>query len=164
MAREFAHGSMGKVAAPIVSRLFQYTSDGMIGYNQARKVAYNPFPFPHDQLSAFYIVIVIICMPVLMLSYVKNIIAACLLNALTVTVFDGKSSYFVVDFKYGCPKLYVFIALIGLWEVAKELQDPFKNAPNDLPLNNYQAQFNEALVMMYSGYVVKIYFVTKILD
>lgn len=52
-------------------------------------------------------------------------------------------------------------ARTGLWEVAKELQDPFKNAPNDLPLNNYQAQFNEALLMMYSGYVVKIYFIIE---
>lgn len=29
---------------------------------------------------------------------------------------------------------------------------PFKNAPNDLPLNYYQAQFNEALVSMTAGF------------
>ena len=89
ISREFANGSMGSVAPPIISRLFQFTSDGMVGYNQARKVAYNPFPFPHDQLTAFFIVTVIVCMPVLMLSYVTHIIAACALNILTVAVFDG---------------------------------------------------------------------------
>jgi hypothetical protein len=96
VAREFAHGSMGTVAPPIISRLFQFTSDGMVGYNQARKVAYNPFPFPHDQLTAFYIVIVIVCMPVLSISYVSNIIVACVLNSLTVAVFDGKYFHFNV--------------------------------------------------------------------
>ena len=40
----------------------------------------------------------------------------------------------------------------GLWLVANELEDPFRNAPNDLPLNNFQAQFNEALVCMFAGF------------
>lgn len=42
--RESLEGATGKVAPPILSRLFQFVSDGMIGYNQARKVAYIPFP------------------------------------------------------------------------------------------------------------------------
>jgi len=128
MNREYLHGAMGEVAAPIVSRLFQYTSDGMNGYNQARKVAYVPFPFPHTQLTSLYIVVMMICIPILMLSFVKDIAIAAVLNCLTVTVF------------------------VGLHEVAKELEDPFRNAPNDLPLNNFQAQFNEALITMYAGY------------
>ncbi len=40
ISREYLNGALGKVAAPIISRLFQYTSDGMIGYNQARKVCF----------------------------------------------------------------------------------------------------------------------------
>jgi hypothetical protein len=27
-----------------------------------------------------------------------------------------------------------------------------QNVPNDIPLNNFQAQFNEALLTMYMGY------------
>jgi predicted membrane chloride channel (bestrophin family) len=41
---------------------------------------------------------------------------------------------------------------LGLWLVANELEDPFRNAPNDLPLNNFQAQFNEALVCVFAGF------------
>ena len=49
ITREYLAGSTGKVAPPIISRLYQFTSDGMVGYNQARKVAYIIFPFPHAQ-------------------------------------------------------------------------------------------------------------------
>lgn len=128
IAREFEHGALGKVAPPIVSRLFQYTSDGMIGYNQARKVAYVPFPFPHAQLTSLYILVMMCFLPILMLSYIEVVVVAAILNTLSVTVF------------------------VGLHEVAKELEEPFRNAPNDLPLNNFQAQFNEALIAMYAGY------------
>jgi hypothetical protein len=40
----------------------------------------------------------------------------------------------------------------GLHEVARELESPFFNAPNDLPLNNWQAQYNEALLVLFAGY------------
>jgi hypothetical protein len=36
--------------------------------------------------------------------------------------------------------------------VAQELENPFKNVPNDIPLNNFQAQFNESLLTMHAGY------------
>lgn len=36
--------------------------------------------------------------------------------------------------------------------MARELESPFFNVPNDLPLNNFQAQFNEALLTMFAGY------------
>lgn len=36
--------------------------------------------------------------------------------------------------------------------VANELEDPFRNVPNDIPLNHFQAQFNEALVCMFAGF------------
>jgi hypothetical protein len=40
----------------------------------------------------------------------------------------------------------------GMHEVARELSNPYNTVPNDLPLNNFQAQFNEALVTMYAGF------------
>ena len=36
--------------------------------------------------------------------------------------------------------------------MARVLEDPFRNEPNDIPLNNFQAQFNEALLCMFAGY------------
>ena len=39
----------------------------------------------------------------------------------------------------------------GIQEVANELEEPFIRYPNDLPLNNYQVQFNEALISSLFG-------------
>ena len=72
--------------------------------------------------------VVVGVMPVLMLSYLANRYYALIMNILTVMCFAG------------------------LHEVARELERPFQNAPNDIPLNYFQAQFNEALMTMYSGY------------
>ena len=63
-----------------------------------------------------------------MLSYVTNPTFGFILNLLTVMCFAG------------------------LHEVARELESPFQNVPNDVPLNNFQAQFNEALMNMFSGF------------
>jgi predicted membrane chloride channel (bestrophin family) len=41
---------------------------------------------------------------------------------------------------------------LGLYEVSRELEHPYVNVPNNLPLTTIQAQFNEALVTMYAGY------------
>jgi predicted membrane chloride channel (bestrophin family) len=128
ISREYMAGSTGGVAPPIISRLFQYTSDGMVGYNQARKIAYIPFPFPHAQLTSWYVFVLMIILPVLNLSWCNYLSWACVLNFLTMLCFAG------------------------LHEVARELEAPFQNAPNDLPLTTFQAQFNEALVTMYAGF------------
>ena len=42
--------------------------------------------------------------------------------------------------------------LAGLHEVARELENPFRNAPNDVPLCTLLAFYNEALITMYSGH------------
>ena len=46
----------------------------------------------------------------------------------------------------------ILVSFLGLHEVARELENPMWNAPNDLPLTTFQAQFNEAIVTMYAGY------------
>lgn len=96
--------------------------DGVVGYNQARKVAYVPFPFPHGQITAFFSLAVMFIFPLLFSNFVTKMWFASLLNFLTVQCF------------------------LGLHEVARELENPFQNVPNDLPLTTFQAQFNEALV------------------
>jgi hypothetical protein len=66
--------------------------------------------------------------PVLMLSFIKNAWLGFVLNVSTVLCFTG------------------------LHEVAREIESPFQNVPNDVPLNNFQAQFNEGLMVMFYGY------------
>jgi len=126
--REYMHGSTGSVAPPIVGRLYATVSDGMAAYNQARKVAYIPFPFPHAQITAIFIAVICVFLPILMISYCKDIILAAFLNFFTVLCF------------------------VGLHEVARELENPFQNVPNDIPLNNFQARFNEALQDIHTGF------------
>ncbi len=159
ISREYLSGSLGNVAPPILSRMYQYTSDGMLGYNQARKVAYVPFPFPHSQLTTFFLLVVACFLPILMLTFVNNITVAALLNAMTVGVFFGEFLVCVmtcISAKILFTLKFLFsissVITLGLWLVANELEDPFRNAPNDLPLNNFQAQFNEALVCVFAGF------------
>jgi len=47
---------------------------------------------------------------------------------------------------------FTVLCFVGMHEVARELENPFQNAPNDIPLMTMQAEFNEALVTLQSGY------------
>merc|ERR1712238_293858 len=42
--------------------------------------------------------------------------------------------------------------LAGLHETSRELENPFRNIPNEIPLTTLQAMFNESLLTVYSGY------------
>ena len=66
--------------------------------------------------------------PVLMLSFVNDVWLGFVLNISTVLCFTG------------------------LHEVAREIESPYQNVPNDVPLNNFQAQFNEGLMVMFFAY------------
>ena len=166
ISREYMSGSTGKVAPPIISRLYQFTSDGMSAYNQgkeirfsedrtsvsteiptqlnsyyvllphvpvARKIAYTPFPLPHSQLTTLFVLVIIVFMPILMLTYLTNEVFGFILNGLTVMCFSG------------------------LHEVARELEAPFQNVPNDVPLNNFQAQFNEAIMVSMNHFLSELW-------
>mmetsp|Transcript_32828 Transcript_32828/g.69049 ORF Transcript_32828/g.69049 Transcript_32828/m.69049 type:complete len:629 (-) Transcript_32828:179-2065(-) len=126
--REHLAGSMGSVAPPIISRLVQFLSDGMIYYNHARKIMYTPFPFPHAQLSAFFVLMMVVAIPFLMNQYANEVWLGATLSFLTVT------------------------CLAGLHEVARELENPFRNAPNDVPLCTLLAFYNEALITTFAGF------------
>jgi hypothetical protein len=128
ITREYMNGSTGTVPSPLITRLYMNVSDGMAGYNQARKLCYIPFPFVHAQTSAFFSAVITFIFPLLFVEYVAYFSFAIVLNFCTVLCF------------------------LGLYCVALELEAPFVNAPNDLPLVTMQAQLNEALVSIYAGY------------
>ena len=128
ISREHLMGGLGSVPTPIVSKCFQFASDGMRGYNECRKIACIPFPFPHEQLTSIFIMIILWLFPILFFSFVNSMVVACLLNYSTVLCF------------------------VGLHEVAREMESPFMRVPNNLPLTTFQAQFNEALITTWAGY------------
>lgn len=128
ICREYMAGSTGGVSPPIISRLFQFISDGMLGYNQARKISYIPFPFAHNQvcvvvplpyvlgpdlnsplrvqMTSLFILVVVAFIPVLMLTFVTSEWLGVILTIVTVMCFTG------------------------LHEVSRELENPFQNVPN----------------------------------
>lgn len=126
--REHLAGSLGAVGPPIISRIVQFLSDGMKHYNEARKITWIPFPFVHAQLSAFFIFVVAVCIPFLMNQYANQ------------AWLGGTLTFLVVT------------CLAGLHEVARELENPFQNAPNDIPLCTMMAMYNEALITMFAGF------------
>jgi Bestrophin, RFP-TM, chloride channel len=128
ISREYCNGSMGTVPPPFISRLYSIVSDGTVAYNQARKIAYVPFPFPNAQITSFFSMAIIFIFPLLYDEYVSKYWFAAVLNFITVLCF------------------------LGLHEVARELENPFINVPNDLPLVTFQDEFNDALLTMYSGF------------
>mmetsp|Transcript_3028 Transcript_3028/g.4433 ORF Transcript_3028/g.4433 Transcript_3028/m.4433 type:complete len:96 (-) Transcript_3028:190-477(-) len=52
----------------------------------------------------------------------------------------------------GTITFFTVLSLTGMHEVSKELENPFRNTPNDLPLCTMQAHFNEAMMTMFVGY------------
>jgi predicted membrane chloride channel (bestrophin family) len=85
------------------------------------------FPLQHAQITTLFVLVIVGFMPVLMLTYLNNEVFGFVLNLLTVMCFAG------------------------LHEVARELESPFQNVPNDVPLNNFQAQYNEGIMVSWTS-------------
>ena len=99
------------------------TSLTYLAFIEHRKIMYIPFPFPHAQLSTFYTVVMVLVIPFLMDQYVS---------------IDGISMVWV-----GCLLTFLTVTcLVGLHEVSRELENPFRNVPNDLPLVTLHAMYN----------------------
>jgi len=95
----------------IVSRIFQELSNGTLGYSQAVKVSLIPFPFPYAQMLAVLLIGFMFLFPMMV----------CYLNP--------KDKIF--------SPLLSFVGVLGLWslnELAVELEMPFGDDENDLPL------------------------------
>ena len=97
-------------SAPIISRVKQFIGDGMANYNMARKIMFIPFPFPHAQLSSLFVNLMVIVIPLLMEQYIE-------------------------DFSIGVSLTFASVlCLSGVHEVARELENPFRNVPNEVSL------------------------------
>jgi len=139
ITREHLSGSTGAVGPPIISRIYQFLSDGCIGYNAARKIAFIPFPFPHAQISLLSMVFLMVSIPLVTLEWSDQ---------------DHPWIGALLTFS-------IIEIIFGLHEVARELENPFVNVPNDLPLCALQAEFNESLLQLYNGYHPNSFWNTK---
>jgi len=108
------------VAPPILSRAFQEYSRGIVNLQNARKIADFPFPYPLAQISMVLQLLHWFCTP--------------LGAALAVPRFWAT--------------LLSFLSIFVLWCIhfnAIELEFPFGNRANDLPMVQLQQEWNESI-------------------
>lgn len=110
------------VPAPIVSRFFQEMSRGAVCLNRARNLTAIPFPFPYTQLLT--LLLVLNC-------FVTPIVAS-------VVMPNAAGSFF-----------FTFVIVFSFWGsnyIAAEIESPFGDDDNDLPLMDLQEDVNMSLM------------------
>eukprot|EP00420_Gonyaulax_spinifera_P023256 CAMPEP_0197897788 /NCGR_PEP_ID=MMETSP1439-20131203/42422_1 /TAXON_ID=66791 /ORGANISM="Gonyaulax spinifera, Strain CCMP409" /LENGTH=522 /DNA_ID=CAMNT_0043518441 /DNA_START=51 /DNA_END=1616 /DNA_ORIENTATION=+ len=122
------------IAAPISSRVFQELSRGMVALNSVEKVARLPFPMPYAQMVWLMLLLFSVVYPL-----------AC-------AVFTDLTR---------CG-LYTFFCTLVYWCVhfiAVEIEMPFGDDPNDLPVREFQEEMNsrlESLLVLRNHLTVKL--------
>mmetsp|Transcript_34095 Transcript_34095/g.86578 ORF Transcript_34095/g.86578 Transcript_34095/m.86578 type:complete len:540 (-) Transcript_34095:154-1773(-) len=116
------------VDAPAVSRIHQTLSDGNLGFYQACKLEDTPLPFPYAQVVSLVLVIFAVTYPLLACSKASG--------------FEGFYAHWLAP----TLSFVVVLSYFGLYEVARELEDPFIHPPNEAPLVAVQQSFNARLL------------------
>lgn len=108
--------------APILSRSFQDLGRGRVKVSDLAKIRDIPFPFPYAQL-------------IVMMLAVHSVITAMI------------TSQYIHP--WYCSGLITFIAMSGFWAlffISAEIDHPFGDDPNDLPLGKMQQDWNARLL------------------
>jgi hypothetical protein len=107
---------------PIVSRIFQEMSSGLLFYNNATKMKEVPVPFPYVQINAFLLntFAAFLC-PFAIASFTTVAWLSILTTAVTV------------------------ISFYAIFMVANEMEDPFGDDANDMPMLEYHREFCASL-------------------
>ena len=113
------------VAPPVLSRAFQELSRGIVNLQNARKIADFPFPYPYAQVSILMLLLHWGLMPFWCSMLLSKTMAA--------------ATSFVVVFFLWCLN---FIAL--------QLEAPFGDEPNDLPMDQMILDWNNSLCTLLS--------------
>merc|ERR1719262_51858 len=106
---------------PILSRVFQELSNGMLGYNQAYKIALIQFPFAFAQMLVLFLLAFVLCCPI------------------AVFVFTGG------EFLTPALTLFTVLGFWGIHEIAIEIENPYGAGHNHLPLVPVHDSVCEAL-------------------
>lgn len=96
--------------APILSRVYQELSNGMLGYNQAFKIALVQFPFAFAQMLTLFLFAFVFACPVAVYAFTGGELLTPLLTLFTVLGFWG------------------------IHEIAVEVENPFGGSANQLPM------------------------------
>jgi len=112
------------VPPPVLSRLYQVLSDGRLGFQHCEKICDCPFPFPYAQLAWFLLATLSFTFPFLLTMYCYNMEFAAALAFILILCYHT------------------------LEEVARELQDPFNCAINDIYLQNLHKSYLMHLIVL----------------
>lgn len=113
-----------KIPPPILSRVYQTLSRGFVNLLNAKKIADTRFPFPYVQLITILLILHIFMTPLMISSLLPS--------------------------KAWAP-IFTFVPIFGMFSlnfIGVELENPFGNDANDLPLDHFQAEMNKCLMML----------------
>mmetsp|Transcript_76576 Transcript_76576/g.135074 ORF Transcript_76576/g.135074 Transcript_76576/m.135074 type:complete len:351 (+) Transcript_76576:89-1141(+) len=123
LVQNIANGAL-PIAPPIMSRVFQEYSRGIVNLNNARKIADFPIPFPMVQMHTLFLCIHWVLIPITCGSTMSNMYWAVLLT-------------FTVISSFWCVHFFSF-----------ELDMPFGSSANHLPLLEMQTDMNRSLLTL----------------
>lgn len=113
-----------KVAPPILGRVYNQLGNGIVNLNNARKITDFPIPFPLAQMVTFMLVV-----------HFGVTVMVCA-TSVESSAWAGFLSFLVV---------------FSFWSInyiAIELEMPFGDDPNDLPLHEMQTDLNKSLTSL----------------
>jgi len=119
------------IPPPILSRVYQELSTGLLGFTHAKKVGDIPFPFPYSQIVSFLQVCFLASCPFVVMALISEAVPA----------------FFFTFFAAFCYS--------SLNEVAAELENPFGTDPNDLPLFKLHLRYVHQLVQLGQSEVTR---------
>eukprot|EP00439_Symbiodinium_sp_Y106_P082773 s634_g22.t1 len=120
-----------RVPAPIISRVYQTLSRGFVNLLNAKKIADTRFPFPFAQLISL-----------LPLGGYSGLFVNIVLTPILITSIFTQPVWCVV---------FSVIPIFGmscLNFIGVELENPFGQDDNDLPLDHFQGEMNNCLLML----------------
>ena len=118
------HTGVLDIPPPILSRVYQTLSRGLVNLLNAIKIRDTSFPFPWAQLITYLLV-------------VHTVFTPFTIVAITTSLYWALPVAFVPIF-----------AMIALNIVASELEMPFGVDDNDLPLQHFQREMNQGLLLL----------------
>ena len=104
------HSGGMRAPPPIISRIFQEVSNGLLFYNNATKMKEVPVPFPYVQLNAF------------LLNVFSCVLCPIAIASFTPVMWLSVSTTVVT-----------VVSFYAVFLVANELEDPFGTEDNDMP-------------------------------
>lgn len=113
-----------KIAPPILSRVYQTLSRGFVNLLNAKKIRDTRFPFPYAQLISLMLAAHLFLTPMMISALVKSVVWA---------------------------PVFTLVPIMGLWSlnlIAVELENPFGDDDNDLPLAHFQFEMNNCLLLL----------------